>query len=201
MQTGRGRGGCNSHARREPHWVAYKLQLLKRTPELQEEKKVKSGTIVTGSFAMIMAMPLLAEPVEGFRLNTGVYVDEGDLLVGIGYEFPVADNVSIVPGAEYVFVDRGDFYSFNVDTRIELNTSGRNPMWAGVGMGALHREIGNFEETDFGVNLLWGMDFDRNQNWMPYVSTKAVLSDESYFMVSFGLRFGGGAGASSASAN
>lgn len=131
-----------------------------------------------------------AEPAEGFKLNTGVYVDEGDPYIGLSYQVPVSPNSAIVPGFEYLFVDRGTLMTFNVDGRFDLPASTVNPMWAGVGLAALHREVGNFENTDFGVNFLWGMDFERNQNWVPFVNAKAIVSDESYLGFSFGIRFG-----------
>ena len=87
--------------------------------------------------------------------------------------------------------------TFNVDSRFDLDLGTRNPMWAGVGMGAIRREIGRFDDTDYGVNLLWGMDFDRGQNWTPYLSAKTLVSDESYFAVSFGIRFGSSRSSSS----
>ena len=162
---------------------------------MKVSKTLLAGLLISAS------LPVAAEPVPGFRLNTGVYVDEGDAMVGLSYEIPVSGNLSIVPGAEYVFVDRGDMWTFNVDSRFDLNVNTRDPMWAGIGMGAIRREIGRFEDTDYGVNLLWGMDFDRNQNWVPYVSTKAILSDNSHFAVTFGLRFGNRQGGRSASAD
>ena len=142
---------------------------------------MKTTTLILASLFSILPVCANAENAQGFKLNTGVYVDEGDPLLGLSYEIPI---------------------NFNLDGRFELDTNTRNPMWAGIGMGAIRREVGNFDETDFGVNLLWGMDFNRNQNWMPYLNTKAVLSDDSYFMVGFGIRFGhSGSSRSTASAD
>jgi|GEM_PF-6566299 len=151
---------------------------------------MKTQSLVLAGLVSVLPLCAFADNAQGFKLNTGVYVDEGDPLLGIAYEYPLSDKLAIVPGFEYVFVDNGDLYTFNVDSRFELDTNTQNPMWAGIGMGAIRREVGNFDDTDFGVNLMWGMDFDRGQNWMPYLSTKAVLSDDSYFMVGFGIRFG-----------
>lgn len=88
-------------------------------------------------------------------------------------------------------MDNGKLWTLNLDTRFDLNTKTYNPVWGGIGVGVIHREIQNFRNTDYGVNLQWGMDFDQQQRWMPFISTKAVLSDKSYFMVGFGVRFGG----------
>lgn len=139
-----------------------------------------------------------AEAQQGFKLSTGVYVDEGDPMLGVAYEIPIDSKFALIPGMEYVFVDNGDLMTFNLDSRFELNTPSENPMWAGIGMGAIRRKVGNFDDTDFGVNLQWGMDFDRGQNWMPYLNSKAVLSDESYFVVGFGIRFGTGSSSGTA---
>ena len=68
---------------------------------MKHRKLLIAGVLMTASTVA------LAEPSEGFRLNTGVYLDEGDPLIGLGYEIPVSANASIIPGAEYVFVDNG----------------------------------------------------------------------------------------------
>lgn len=151
---------------------------------------MRTHILLMACISSVVSMSALAEPVQGFKLNTGVYVDEGDPILGLAYEIPVDTNVAIVPGIEYIFVDNGDLTTFNVDSRFDLDTDSRNPIWAGIGMSAIRRDFGNFDDTDFGVNLLWGMDFDRNQNWMPYVNAKAVVSDDSYLSFGFGIRFG-----------
>jgi len=131
-----------------------------------------------------------AEPQSGLNLRAGAYLDQGDPVLGIDYQIPVSPRLAIVPGAEYVFVDRGDLFTFNLDSRYDLNPSARNPMWVGAGVGAIHRDIGFVDDTDPAVNLLWGMDFNNADSWTPFVNSKAILTDNSEFSISFGIRFG-----------
>jgi len=140
----------------------------------------------------------IADPQTGLTLRTGAYIDEGDPLLGIDYQIPMSTRLSLVPNAEYVFVDRGDLFTFNVDSRYDLNPSAPNPMWVGAGVGAIHRDVGPVDDTDPALNLLWGMDFTSDKNWTPFVSSKAILSDDSELSINFGIRFGHIGGASTA---
>lgn len=151
---------------------------------------IRTSILVTiAAGAAVCCTSLYAEPDAGFRINTGVYIDEGDPLIGAAYQIPVSSNAALVPGMEYVFLDNGKLLTFNLDSRFDLNANTSNPMWAGVGVGAIRREVRNFHNTDYGVNLTWGMEFNNRLNWRPYLSTKAVLSDQSYLMVGFGFSF------------
>ncbi|MBD3649133.1 MAG: hypothetical protein HUJ31_17170, partial [Pseudomonadales bacterium] len=91
---------------------------------------------------MLVSAPAMSDPRSGLNLRAGAYFDEGDPLIGIAYQSPISSRWSIIPNAEYVFVDRGDLYTLNVDTRYELNPSARNQMWVGAGAGVIHRDIG-----------------------------------------------------------
>lgn len=77
----------------------------------------------------------------------------------------------------------------------------RNPMWVGAGVGAIHRDIGLADDTDPALNLRWGMDFTNDEAWTPFISSKAVISDESEFGISFGIRFGQGGASATAQQN
>ncbi|MCB1692906.1 MAG: hypothetical protein KDI19_09075 [Pseudomonadales bacterium] len=141
----------------------------------------------------------MADMSEGFDLRGGAYLDGDDPLVGIGYEMPIGPRLSIVPNAEYVFVDPGDMYTVNVDSKYSLNPSAANPMWVGAGLGLIHRSYFN-DSNDAAFNLLWGIDFDSYGDTMtPFISTKAAFSDDSEFAVNFGVKFGGRSNATQAS--
>ncbi|HKI74552.1 MAG TPA: hypothetical protein VJ998_07910 [Pseudomonadales bacterium] len=135
-----------------------------------------------------------AEP-QGLNLKAGNYFDIDDPYVGIGYDMPVAPRWSIDPNMEYIFVNTGSLYTFNVDAKYQLNPAAANPMWLGAGVGMIRRTGPFPNSTDSAVNLGWGIDFAGYKGGItPFISTKAVFSDNSDFAVSFGVRFGSGSG-------
>lgn len=153
-------------------------------------KKIFKPVAALAAAGLLVSAPAMSDPRSGLNLRAGAYFDEGDPLVGIDYQIPVSPRWSVIPNAEYVFVEAGDLYTVNVDTRYELNPSARNQMWVGAGAGLIHRDNRFVDDSDPAVNLLWGMDFNNGESWTPFVSTKAILSDESEFAFNFGIRFG-----------
>lgn len=156
------------------------------------------ATMTATAGFLVFAPAVMADQESGLNLRGGAYVDEGDPLIGIDYQIPMSARFSVVPNAEYVFVDEGDLYTFNIDSRYDLNPSASNPMWVGAGVGAIHRDFGLEDDTDPTLNLLWGMDFATSEAWTPFISSKAIISDESEFAVNFGVRFGAGGSRSTA---
>jgi hypothetical protein len=159
-----------------------------------------SRIISTSTFAgfittLCLGPPVFADGKEGFILQAGTYFDIGEPFIGAGYQFPLNPRLSFVPNAEYVFVNNGDLYTVNLDSRYALNPAASNPMWVGAGIGMIRREAGPFNDTDSALNLMWGINFDSYTgnlgNFTPFISTRAILSDDSEVGLSFGIRFGG----------
>lgn len=151
--------------------------------------------VAAGTLALAMS-PALAEQVQGINLSAGDYLDIHRPFIGIGYLMPISPRWSLDPNAEYVFRNRGNQYSFNVDGRYLMNPSGRNPMHVGAGLGMIHRDF--YSNTNTAVNVTWGIDFDSYTGPVtPFIRTKAVFSDYSDLAVSFGIRFGGSRAGSS----
>lgn len=157
---------------------------------MKDKRMFKPVAALAAAGLMATAPLAAADQDAGLGLRAGAYLDEGDPLLGLAYQLPVTSRFSVIPNAEYVFVDRGDLYTINVDGRYDLNPSSQNPMWVGAGVGMIHRDIGFEDDTDPALNLLWGMDFSTNESWTPFINTKAIVSDNSEFAFTFGVRFG-----------
>lgn len=147
--------------------------------------------LLAGALILLLSMNMEASGDQGAYLKGGAYLDHGDPYIGVGYTFPIDDRLTFTPNADYVFVDNGDLYSFNLDGKYEVNPSAANPMWVGAGIGLIERDVGLVDNTDAALNVKWGMDFNNaSERMTPFVSTKAAFSDNSEFAVSVGVRFG-----------
>lgn len=144
-----------------------------------------AGTLATA------ISPAMAAQYPSINLSAGNFFDVRNPYVGVGYQMPFSPRWSIEPNAEYVFVNNGHMYSFNVDGRYLLNPSNPNPMSIGAGLGIVNRDLGFTDSTDAALNLTWRIDFNSYGGpVIPFIGTKAVLSNYSDFAVSFGVRFG-----------
>lgn len=155
------------------------------------KKNSSMRIIAVGTFALIASSALADQP-SGVNVTAGDYFDIDQPFIGVGYQMPVSPRWSIEPNAEYVFMDTGHLYTFNVDSRYQLDPSAANPMYVGAGLGVIQHRQPFSDQTDSAVNLMWGVDFNGYRGSLtPFVNTKAVFSDKSDFAVSFGVRFGG----------
>lgn len=132
-----------------------------------------------------------AEIRPGIRM--GGYFDAsgasvgGELLTGLGPE-----SWYFNPNVEYVFADRSQLVTFNFDVHYDLPAGRTYYLWVGGGPAILFSNPDNVRlknQTDFGVNLLMGVGFNRGGHVIPYIQPKVILSDHSDFAIAFGLRF------------
>lgn len=141
-------------------------------------------------FALVLlfvsAAPAGARDMFGFRV--GLYTDPSDAFAGVEGVFHVGNSVYFNPNFEYVFVDDPHFMTFNADFHYDFHTRSRAYVWAGAGLGVLYSnpEVGD-SNTDVGLNLLFGVGLKGNV--IPYVQGKVIVSDDSTFVLAFGLRF------------
>ena len=155
--------------------------------------------LLAAAFTTASTAAIAAEP-HGINVKAGNYFDIDEPYVGVGYDMPVAPRWSLDPNMEYVFVNYGNLYTFNIDGKYQLTPGANNPMWVGAGIGMIRHTGTRADSTDSAINLRWGIDFANYQGaFTPFISTKAVFSDNSDFAVSFGVRFGAGNGKGAAS--
>lgn len=124
----------------------------------------------------------------GFRM--GVYTDGSDLFLGGDYLTPINNDIDFNPNIEYIFIDGGNFLSFNFDAIYNFPRNRNLFIWAGGGLGLLYVDPDRGDaNTDLGVNLLSGLGFVTSGSLLPYLQAKLILSDNSNFVIGFGLRF------------
>lgn len=145
---------------------------------------------------VVAAAPAAAQDWD-FGVRGGYYTDVEEGFLGIEALVPLDTDGTVFfinPNLEWVFVDPGELWSLNLDGHWDFWNGPTASAWLGAGLAAIFREIevgrrGRSEdETDIGVNLLAGLGARRGE-LRPYVQGKAVLSDETEFVIAVGLRF------------
>lgn len=154
-------------------------------------KKILPTTLV------LLTVFALSTPARGadvdFGVRGGVYTDTEEPFVGAELLFPLGGSWFLNPNVEYVFIDRGDFLTFNLDAHYDFWSNGTFGAWAGGGLAVLYtdRDLprrNNQDDTDVGVNLLVGAGSLQGA-LRPYVQGKVTLADESELVLAVGLRF------------
>jgi len=118
----------------------------------------------------------------------GFYFPGDDFYLGADVKFGLA-ILYADPNIEYIFVDNGSFWTFNADGFFTIVGVPTLSVWAGGGVGLLYYKPDNFDsQTDVGVNLIAGIEFDLVVN--PYLMVKYIIKpDEDISVVGVGVRF------------
>jgi hypothetical protein len=130
-----------------------------------------------------------ATPI-GWSLSGGRYTNGlDDFFVGAGARVSVG-SVSVIPNAEYVFVESGAVYTLNLDATLTVLPLMAASGWLGGGVGRFTVDPdGADAETETTVNLLAGVGLNAVP-LKPYVQIKDVIRDgDDPLVFSVGVRF------------
>jgi len=145
----------------------------------------------------LLCFPLFLPPVvkaQGIKpgVRIGAYTDVGDLFLGGELLIPVASRVYFNPNVEYVFIENGNYITFNGDVHYDVYLENSNLfVWFGGGLAIIYfdPEGRRDADSDVGANLLFGAGLTTSSRLIPYIQGKVILSDNSEFALGFGLRF------------
>ncbi len=137
-----------------------------------------------GAFALA-ATPASAGPL-GFEVFGGAETNgDNDALAGAGLRIG-AGPITIIPNAEYYFVDRGNTYTANLDATLSIFPL----VYAGAGLGMIILDPENGDsKTNELANLMVGVGLDRAP-LKPFAQLKYVFTDGTDpVVVTIGARF------------
>ncbi|RQW05436.1 MAG: hypothetical protein EH225_04640 [Calditrichaeota bacterium] len=138
-------------------------------------------TVISGNFFTLSAQAGLDA-----TLRAGVYAEEDDYYVGGGLTLNLF-SISLCPNVEYVFIENGDFYTFNMDGHLNLISAPGTAFWIGLGWARLYLNPDKGDSViDSGMNLLAGFGI-RTIPLNPYIQTKYILTDNNQFVIGLGI--------------
>ena len=151
-------------------------------------RRALSLTTIAAAALLALLVFAPAARADNFGVRAGIYTDAGEPFAGIEYLARIGKRVYFNPNIEYVFTDDPHFVTFNADFHYDFPTHSRAYVWAGGGLGVLYRDPkAGDSNTDLGLNLLFGAGLKGEV--VPYVQAKVIVSDNSEFVIAFGVRF------------
>lgn len=137
---------------------------------------------------MVSAAPAAAGPV-GFQASGGWYTESEDFFLGAGARFGLG-TITVIPNAEWLFVDGGSAYTLNVDATLSVLPLGVANGYVGGGFGMLTVDPENGDSnTDTAINLIAGVGLNAAP-MKPFAQFKWVVVDgEDPLAFSIGARF------------
>jgi len=151
----------------------------------------RRGAYVLGILVAVMtgvALPAAAGPV-GFQASIGSNTNSGDFMLGAGARVGLGP-VTVIPNAEWFFVDSGTNYTLNLDGTLSVLSIGLAGIYVGAGTGVavVDPDPGDSQEEAL-LNLMAGVGV--NVLMSPFAQMKMVMIDgsDSQYVISAGVRF------------
>jgi hypothetical protein len=154
--------------------------------------------------AFAVAVPLTAqaqmESDSGFEIGPRVTIDVGDIEeVALGadvrYDLSANVNAPVQLNGAFDFYFAGDqggadvtIYTIDLNGHYMLPTEATFSPYVGGGLGITSSEVGNVSNTDTGINLVGGIEFDTG-SLQPFVQGQITLGDFDRIGITGGLLF------------
>jgi len=136
----------------------------------------------------LTAIPASAAPI-GWQASGGWYSEGEDFFLGAGARIG-AGTITVIPNAEWLFVDSGSAYTLNLDATMSVLPLGvaNGYLGAGLGLFTVDPEQGD-GDTETVVNLIAGAGFNALP-MKPFAQFKWVVMDgDDPLVFSIGTRF------------
>lgn len=126
----------------------------------------------------------------GVMLGYGTEVEE--LGLGINGEFNVSSKVAISPSFVYWFVENVSVWEFNANVNYYFTKAGAADFYglAGINLFSAKAKFeGADRNSEIGLNLGAGANFNVGKSWEPFTELKFVVGDADQLGLFFGVKF------------
>lgn len=154
-------------------------------------RTILSAVATVALFAATCACVGTAAAHTTADLRAGAYTDANAMAIGGGVVTGLSHSNTWMfnPNLEVVFPDGGNMFSMNADFQYQFPGSGSVGVYAGGGPALLIADPNNgSSQSDGALNLIGGVE-GRHGSARPFGQAKAVLSDNSEFVLMGGVRF------------
>lgn len=140
------------------------------------------------AFVVLSPAPAAA---TSFGVRGGVYTHESKPFVGAELLMHAGSDFYFNPNAEYVFINDGQYWTFNFDGHWDLPTHGTPYLWVGAGLAVTYlNPDGPYDSVSKAhANLLAGIGFHTHNHVVPYIQLKLITTNPTEFVAAGGIRF------------
>jgi outer membrane protein X len=153
------------------------------------QRMQKLGMVLAFMVCIMAAVDSSAQKI-GVMLGYGTEVE--DLGIGVNGEFNINDRVSISPSFIYWFVENASVWEFNANVNYYFTKAGSADFYglAGINMFSAKADFEGAERnSEVGLNLGAGANFNVGKSWEPFTELKFVIGDFDQLGIFFGVKF------------
>jgi outer membrane protein X len=149
----------------------------------------KKQTFLAVFVMCLLAIGASAQTKIGGFIGYGSEVEE--LGLGINGEFGINDKLAISPSFMFWFVENVNVWELNINANYYFTKAGSADLYGIGGINLLNAKAEGADEgnSEVGVNLGIGFNFNVGKNWEPFTEAKFVLGDADQLALLFGLKF------------
>jgi len=147
----------------------------------EEEHRMKR--LLAFAFAAVTLIATSIPAFAGPELHAGMSLDPDDFLVGLRWNSPLENNLSLVPSVEAGFGDV-TMIAGNLDLHYQFETTSKLKPYAGGGMTLNWFDTDGDNDTEFGGSLLGGITLSPKL----YFEAKIGLGDVPDWKLVIGFR-------------
>ncbi|QOI97343.1 MAG: outer membrane beta-barrel protein [Flammeovirgaceae bacterium] len=146
-------------------------------------------------FGVLFIIGLIGAAQDAAAQKIGVFLGYGteveELGLGVNGEFAINDKVAIAPSFIYWFPeDPVSWWEFNANAMYYFTKSGSADFYGLAGINLFSAKVEGFDgNSEVGINLGVGANFNIGKNWEPFTELKFVLGDADQLGLFFGARF------------
>jgi hypothetical protein len=156
-----------------------RMQLLARTVLLGVVALVSAGTVVGAQ-----------ERTTNVGARAGYTFDTEEILLSANLVVPMTSRAEFYPSVDIYAPERGSKIGFNGDFKIYFPKLGRF-VYGGFGAGVISSTVGDSSKTEFGANLLLGLE--ARLGWLhPFAEGRAIRRDQTHFQLIGGFNISRG---------
>lgn len=116
----------------------------------------------------------------GYNFEAEVVVLSANLTV------PISTRIEFYPSLDIYLPERGNRIGFNGDVKVLLPMASGPHLYGGGGIGVVNQNLGDFSNTDIGVNLLFGLE--SKVGWIhPFGEIRFLVHDQKQFVAIAGV--------------
>lgn len=126
----------------------------------------------------------------GVLLGYGTEVES--IGAGVNGEFNINSKVAIAPSLIFWFPENYNWWEVNVNAHYYFTTSGSADFYGigGINLATIKSEIDGADgESEVGLNLGAGVNFNIGKSWEPFTEAKFVIGDADQLALLFGIKF------------
>lgn len=141
-------------------------------------------------FAVVAAMALsVSVSAQQQTVAPALSISEGEVGISFRYGYQFAGNWRVAPEFVLFFPDHGTLFNVNANFHYLFNVAPKFNLYPLAGLYIGHFSYDGHSNTNWGLNLGGGAEYEFTSKWAGFAEIKGIISDGSASAFTFGAAY------------